>query len=341
MKAMELNVWTSTNIKDTPSYDPKTHLWTMQIQRADGTERTLHPRHVILASGHSGEPRIPVFPGANTFKGDIHHSSRHIGGAQYRGKRAVIVGCCNSAHDIASDFYEHGAECVTMIQRSSTYVISQQAVTQRIMGELYSEHGSPTEDADLFFTSIPYPVLKTIQQHVTQLVAEDDEELLAGLEGAGFKVDYGYEGSGLFMKYLINGGGYYIDVGCSQMITDGKIKIKQGKEIAKIVEDGIVFQDGSKLEADVIVLATGYDNMRETARKIFGDQLADSVSDVWGFNEEGEIATMWQSMPLPISSLTIESGHEGFWFMGGNLALARVYSRFLALQIKAVELGLQ
>ena len=207
----------------------------------------------------------------------------------------MIVGCCNSGHDIASDFYEHGAESVTMVQRSSTYVMSQRAVTQRLMGGLYSEDGPPTEDADLRFTSIPYPVLKTMHQYVTQLVAEDDKEMLTGLEKAGFKVDYGYEGSGLFMKYLISGGGYYIDVGCSQMIVDGKIKIKQGKEIAKIVEDGVVFEDESKLEADVIVLATGYDNMRETARKIFGDKLADSVSDVWGFNEEGEIATMWQS----------------------------------------------
>jgi len=338
---MELNVWTSTNIKGTPTFDSKTHTWTVHLQRADGTERIVHPRHVILASGHSGEPHIPVIPGADTFKGEIHHSSRHTGGAKYRGKRAVIVGCCNSGHDIASDFYEHGAESVTMVQRSSTYVMSQRAVTQRLMGGLYCEDGPPTEDADLRFTSIPYPVLKTMQQYLTQLVAEDDKEMLTGLGKAGFKVDYGYEGSGLFMKYLISGGGYYIDVGCSRMIVDGKIKIKQGKEIAKIVEDGVVFEDGSKLEADVIVLATGYDNMRETARKIFGDKLADSVSDVWGFNEEGEIATMWQSKSLHITALTIESGHEGFWFMGGNLALARVYSRFLALQIKAIELGLQ
>jgi len=293
---MELNVWTSTNIKGTPSYDPKAHSWTVHLQRADGTERTIHPRHVILASGHSGEPNIPRFPGADTFKGDIHHSSRHIGGAKYRGKRAVVVGCCNSGHDIAADFYEHGAESVTMIQRSSTYVMSQQAIAQRMLGSLYSEDGPPTEDADLSFASIPYPVLKTIHQYLTQLIAEDDKEILSGLGRAGFKVDYGYEGSGLFLKYLIRGGGYYIDVGCSQLIADGKIKIKQGTEIARIVDDGIVLEDGSKLDADVIVLATGYDNMRETARKIFGDRLADSVTDVWGFNDEGEIATMWQSI---------------------------------------------
>jgi cation diffusion facilitator CzcD-associated flavoprotein CzcO len=295
VKVMELNVWTSTNIQGTPIFDSKTHSWTVQLQCPDGSKRVIHPRHIILASGHSGEPRVPALVGADTFKGDIHHSSRHTGGAKYRGKHAVVVGCGNSGHDIASDFYYHGAASVTMIQRSSTYVLSQGAVLQRLIGDLYSESGPSTEDADLFFSSIPYPVLKTIQQHVTQVVAEDDKEMLERLVKAGFKVDYGYEGSGLFMKYLVLGGGYYIDVGCSKLIGDGKIKIKQGKEIAKIVKDGIVFEDGSTLEADVIVLATGYDNMRETARKIFGDKVAESVSDVWGFNEEGEIATMWQS----------------------------------------------
>ena len=131
-----------------------------------------------------------------------------------------------------------------------------------------------------------------------------------------------------------------MDVGCAQLISEGKIKVKQGKEIVEIVEDALIFEDGSKLEADLIVLATGYDNMRETAGKIFGDNLADQLSDVWGMNEEGELATIWQSIFFVVTTLNVESGHEGFWFMGGNLALARVYSRFLALQIKAVELGL-
>lgn len=210
----------------------------------------------------------------------------------------VVVGCCNSGHDIAMDFYEQGAKSVTLVQRSSTYIMSSDRGLFHLLKGLYEEDGPSTEDADMIFSSIPYPVHKTIQQHVTKKIAEDDKETLEKLEKAGFKVDYGYDGTGFIMKYFIRGGGYYIDVGCSKLIGDGKIKVKQGKEITEIAEDGLIFEDGSKLEADVIVLATGYDNMRETARKIFGDQLADSVSEVWGLNDEGELSTIWQSIYL-------------------------------------------
>jgi cation diffusion facilitator CzcD-associated flavoprotein CzcO len=295
VKAMELNVWTSTTMQSKPCYDSATKTWNVHVVRSDGTERVLHPRHIVLASGHSGEPNVPKFPGAESFKGDIHHSSGHPGPAKYVGKRAVVVGCCNSAHDIAQGFYQFGAEIVTMVQRSSTYVMSQGNGIRHLLEPWYTENGPATEDSDLFSASVPFPVFKLIQQHVTRNIAKDDHEILTKLAEAGFKLDYGYESSGLFMKYLIRGGGYYIDVGCSKLIGEKKIKIKQGHQISKIVEDGLVFDDGSKLEADVIVLATGYDNMRETARKIFGDELADKVSDVWGFTPEGEIATMWQS----------------------------------------------
>jgi putative flavoprotein involved in K+ transport len=295
VKAMELNVWTSTTIQGVPVFDAATQLWTITLKRGQ-SERTLHPRHIILASGHSGEPNIPYFPGVESFKGDVHHSSQHPGGNVYAGKRAVVVGCCNSGHDIARGLYDHGAASVTMVQRSSTYVMSQPKGLSRIAG-LYTEDGPSTEDADLFSCGIPFPVLKIIQQNAVYHLAKEDHEILNKLKAAGFKLDYEYDGSGMFIKYLLQGGGYYIDVGCSGLIGEGKIRIKQGHGIQEIVGDGIVFDDGSKLEADVIVLATGYQNMRETARKIFGDIVADRVTDVWGFNEKNEIATMWQSIP--------------------------------------------
>jgi hypothetical protein len=149
------------------------------------------------------------------------------------------------------------------------------------------------------------------------------------LERAGFKTDKGPDDSGLWIKYLQRGRGYYLDVGCSQLIIDGKIKINQGQEIEEVLPVGLKFSDGEILEADEIVFATRYLNMRTRCRKIFGDGIADRVKDVWGFDEEGELRTMWR-----------KSGHPGFWFMGGNLALCRWYSRLLALQIKGLEEGI-
>jgi hypothetical protein len=118
-------------------------------------------------------------------------------------------------------------------------------------------------------------------------------------------------------------------VGCSALIVSGAIKVKQGVEISSILPNGVRFADGTTLEADEVVFATGYQNMRTQTRTIFGDKVADKVQNVWGFDKEGEVKTMWR-----------RSGHEGFWFMGGNLALCRFYSRLLALQIKALEEGI-
>ena len=164
---------------------------------------------------------------------------------------------------------------------------------------------------------------------LTNVQNKTDAKTLEGLEKAGFRLDKGPDDSGVWIKYLQRGGGYYLDVGCSQLIGNGKIKIKQGVEITEVVPTGLKFADGETLEADEIIFATGYLNMRTQCRKIFGDEVADQVNSIWGFDEEGETRTLWR-----------KSGHPGFWFMGGNLALCRWYSRLLALQIKGLEEGI-
>jgi putative flavoprotein involved in K+ transport len=322
--AMELNVWTGTEFLG-GEYDDAARQWTVRVRREDGTERTLHPHHVVLATGMSGVPNVPEIPGVDDFAGTVRHSSAHGGGREFAGAKALVVGACNSGHDIAQDFYEQGA-AVTMVQRSGTYVMSSENGIAVLFAGVYEEGGPPVEDADMMFSSLPFPLVGELHKQATKVLAELDGELLAGLEKAGFKVDYGDDGSGLFMKYLTRGGGYYIDVGASRLIADGKIGIKQGVEIERFTKDGVVFSDGTSLEADVVVLATGYQNMRESARRLLGDAVADRCSPVWGLDDEGELRTIWR-----------RSGHDRFWFMGGNLQQARTYSKFLALQIKADE----
>ncbi|KAJ5202029.1 uncharacterized protein N7498_006692 [Penicillium cinerascens] len=332
VKLLELNVWTRTELKSS-SWDESKKEWTVVVERKkeDGTTetRTLHPHHVIQATGHSGKKNAPNFKGMENFKGDrICHSSEFPGAnPDSPGKKAIVIGSCNSGHDIAQDYFEKGYD-VTMVQRSSTCVVSSSSITNIGMKGLYDETGPPTEDADLYMWSIPPELFKTQQIKVTKLMNQNDAKTIEGLEKAGFKVDRGPMDCGLMTKYLQRGGGYYIDVGASQLIVDGKIKVKQGQEISEVLPNGLRFADGSQLEADEIVFATGYQNMRTQARLIFGDEVADRVGNVWGLDEEGEMRNIWR-----------RSGHPGFWFMGGNLALCRYYSRLLALQIKALEAG--
>jgi cation diffusion facilitator CzcD-associated flavoprotein CzcO len=333
VKLLELNVWTSTSLKSI-SWDEEKKLWTVTVERkkADGSTetRTFHPRHIIQATGHSGKKNFPTIKGMDTFKGHLLCHSSEFPGARRdaKGKKAVVVGCCNSGHDIAQDFCEKGYD-VTIVQRSTTCVISSEAITEIGLAGLYDEDAPPVEDADLVLHGLPASVFKTQQIKLTKKQNAHDKATLDGLRKAGFQVDAGPNDAGLLMKYYQRGGGYYIDVGASQLIIDGKIKVKQGQEISQILPHGIEFADGTQLEADEIVFATGYQNMRSEARSIFGDEVADRVGDIWGLNEEGEFRSIWQ-----------RTGHPGFWFMGGNLALSRYYSRILALQIKALEEGL-
>lgn len=155
---------------------------------------------------------------------------------------------------------------------------------------LYDETGPPTADADIYSQSLPMPVQFALGVGLTKQIAEAVQDTIEGLQNAGFEVDFGHDGSGLFRKYMTRGGGYYIDVGASQLICEGKIKVVQCKEgIKGFSKDALLLQDGREIEADIVILATGYDNMRTTLRKTLGDTVADRANDVWGLDGEGEL----------------------------------------------------
>ncbi|OJD13233.1 hypothetical protein AJ78_06288 [Emergomyces pasteurianus Ep9510] len=331
---MELNVWTNTVIESS-EYDERSKTWSVTVRSIDSTTRTVHPHHIVLATGHSGEPLVPDLPGMEQFNGEIYHSMQHTDASEHegiKGKKVVVVGTGNSGHDIAQNFYENGAD-VTMLQRRGTFVISQKYGVTTLVGGMYGETGPSTDEADIFVQSVPMPVQFAFHVFVTKMLSENsDKATLEGLKRAGFKLDACRDGAGLFKKYFTRGGGYYIDIGCSQLIVDGKIKVRQSERgIKRFERDGLVLADeeGTKLNADIVVLATGYDNMKQTAKKILGDKVADELYPAWDLDEEGELNAMWRY-----------SGHPHLWYMGGNLALCRGYSRLLALQILGEEEGL-
>jgi cation diffusion facilitator CzcD-associated flavoprotein CzcO len=324
--SMELNVWTSTELVE-GTFDEQEQRWTTRLRRADGTVRTLRPRHVVLAIGVSGIPNVPQIPGAEHFQGPIVHSSSCKVDSTFEGKRVLVVGSANSAHDIAQELHGHGAD-VTMLQRVSTCVVSVEPSAATVFHP-YREGGPPAEDVDLVGSSVPFPLLTEFHKSLTEQFAEWDTELLSSLERVGFKTDLGDDGSGFYLKYLRTGGGYYLNVGCSDLIIAGEIRIKQGVDVARLTSDTAIFGDGSSIPVDMVVLATGYQNMQESVRSLLGDTIADRVGKAWGFDDEGELRNMWR-----------RTAQEGFWLMGGSLAQCRNYSRYLALQIKAIEEGL-
>lgn len=323
---MSLDVRTGTEIIGT-SYDESAGRWTITARSGDGKRLEWHPRHVVLATGVFGVPNRPEIPGAADFTGTLLHATEYVGGIPAPGVRALVVGSGSSAHDVAQDLQESGAQ-VTMLQRSSTCVVSLEPGAARAYS-IYREDGPPVEDADLVNNSFPLPLLAELHKDMTVRIAQMDEALLRGLRAAGFRLDFGADGSGFLMKYHRTGGGYYINTGCSDLIVAGQIKIKQGTEIAGLAGRTVHFTDGSTTDADLIVVAAGYRDMSESVRALFGDEVAARVGVVWGLDAEGEVRAMWRRTRQP-----------GLWIMGGSLQQCRPYSKYLALQIKGCQEGL-
>ena len=333
-KVMELNYWSST-VCQNAAYDEASGTWTVTVLR-EGQSIVLQPQQLVLATGMSGFPNVPDIPGADSFQGELHHSSRHSSGAAYRGKRCIILGSNNSAHDICADLWEHGAD-VTMIQRSSTTVVKSDTLMELDLGPSYSEKalqaGITTERADMLGAAGPYALKHLSGQVVCRQIKDRDAEFYERLAAAGFMLDFGDDDSGLGMKYLRRGSGYYIDVGASELIISGEIKLKSGVTIGQIKENSVVLTDGSELPADLIVYATGYGSMNQWAAKLISQEVADKVGKCWGLGSdtrldpgpwEGEQRNMWKP-----------TQQAGLWFHGGNLAQSRQYSQYLALQLKA------
>jgi cation diffusion facilitator CzcD-associated flavoprotein CzcO len=321
--AMELNFWTGTEFVS-GAYDEAQGHWTIELRR-DGVARRMQPRHIVMATGVSGIPNLPDIPGLKNFKGPTMHSSRYDDGDNWSGKRALVIGTGNSGHDIAQDLYSSGAD-VTLVQRSPTLVTNIEPSAQLA----YAAYNEGTlDDNDLIATSMPLRLARRSHQMITEQSKKLDQPLLEGLSRIGFKLDYGEDNTGWQFKYLSRGGGYYFNVGCSDLVAGGAIKLAQFADIDTFVAEGAKMKSGEILPADLIVLSTGYRPQEELVRKLFGEAIANRVGPIWGFGDGQELRNMYTRTPQP-----------GIYFIAGSLAQCRINSRYLALQIKAIEEGL-
>ncbi|HEX7925521.1 MAG TPA: NAD(P)/FAD-dependent oxidoreductase [Bradyrhizobium sp.] len=321
---MELDFWTETSF-DGARYDDAAQRWTVMLQRADGP-RMLHPKHIVLATSVSGTPNIPVIPGIEQFGGKVLHSSKFAAGREWAGRSVVVFGTGTSAHDICQELHAAGAD-VTMVQRSPTMVVNVEPA--QLYDKTYLGDGPTIEVRDILNSGVPLPVMKIAHRIITDEVKRLDAPLLARLERAGFRLEFGEDGTGWPLKFRSRGGGYYFNVGCSELIADGKIRLIQAADIADYTASGFVLKDGTSLKAELFVLATGYKGPDHLVGRLFGEDVAARVGRVWGFDDATqELRNMWT-----------RTGQPGLWFTGGAFSQARIYSRFIALQISAIEAG--
>ncbi|KAF4592656.1 FAD/NAD(P)-binding domain-containing protein [Pleurotus pulmonarius] len=323
---MELNVWTSASAEKVVQ-DKSSGKWIVTVRRPNG-DRTFKVNHVIFATGiGAGKGEVPVYPGMDDFQGETLHSTQHNTATDHAGKKVVVIGSGSSAHDICANYYEKGVD-VTMFQRSSTYIMSIANGWKYLMDALYSEDAPPVDVADRLNASFPNSLVVDISRRQVQQIAAADKELLDGLKKVGFRTNLGYKNAGSGLLAWDKAGGYYLDVGACQLIIDGKIKLKSGPRIERFTKTGLKFDDGSELDADVVLFATGLGDGRSIMKSVCDEEVSSKVGRVWGLDPEGEIYGAWRDV-----------GVRNMWFMTGNLALCRFHSKHLALQIKAIEEG--
>jgi cation diffusion facilitator CzcD-associated flavoprotein CzcO len=327
VEQMDLNFWTETRF-DGAEYDTATGRWQARVTRGDGSERTLRSKHIIMATSVSGTPNLPDIPTLTNFSGTVLHSSQFPGGEAWAGKRAMVFGTGTSAHDIAQELHANGAK-VTMVQRSPTLIVNVDPSAQLYDGS-YLDETKATGDLDLFNTSMPLALVKENHKLITARVRDLDKDILSRLETAGFRLEFGEDGTGWPLKYRTRGGGYYFNAGCSELIADGKVGLIQYHDIERFVGEGALMKDGSVRSFDLMVLATGYKGPDVIVGDYFGDAVAARVGKVWDFDAQTqELNNMW-----------VRTGQPGLWFTGGSFSQCRIYSKYLAKQILGVELGL-
>jgi putative flavoprotein involved in K+ transport len=323
--AMESNVWTDTSFVR-GRYNEEQEVWEAVVRRGDGSERTLRPRHLVFANGILSEPKIPDLPGLKNFRGEVLHSHFFDSGAPWHGKNVIVMGAGTTAHDIAQDLHGHGAN-VKLVQRGSVTVFSVKSASINHSTH-YTEH-LPLEDADLIVSCNTFEVLLRGYKLAVQRMLELDKDLLAGLKAKGFKLDLGAEGGGHQMKVRASHGGYYLNVGCSELIIEGQIGLLHYEDIDRFVSEGAQMKDGSLEAADLVLIATGYRRPEDVISEMLGKEIAEKIGPVWGMAEDGEMCNMYKPTP-----------QRGLWFIGGGFAQGRIWSHYLALQVKAHLAGI-
>ncbi|TPL33948.1 NAD(P)/FAD-dependent oxidoreductase [Mesorhizobium sp. B2-4-6] len=332
-RVMELNYWVATKCISA-AYDEAEKVWTVVVDRV-GQRVTLKPKHIVFATGAYGPPWPIELPGTDSFKGELLHSSQYSSGEKFRGKRVAVIGAASSGHDVSVDLWEAGAK-VTMVQRSPTTVVKSDTLMD-VGFEIFSEkalaRGITTDKADMIVASTPFALVPKGQRALYDAIRARDADFYKRLSDSGFAIDFGEDETGLLMKAYRTGSGYYIDVGACELILNGEIKVKSGVGIKTLTPNGILFEDGSELAVDAIVCCTGYQSMNETVAGIVSREVADKVGPCWGLGSgvkgdpgpwQGELRNMWKP-----------TAQEALWFHGGNLALSRFYSKYVALQLKA------
>lgn len=320
VKKYGLNVQTSSRVEKA-SWHEQDRLWTVTVRSKKGPE-SMTARHLVLAIGAGGSvPKLPALSGRKEFQGEVLHSVDYRTASSWKGRNGVIIGTANTAHDIAEDMLAAGLNSVTMVQRNATPVMPISYYRHALDG-VYNDE-IPTEKSDrMWLSATPAPITRLLILQLMTHLASQDSDYFDALDRVGFRNERVCDLSHILFERR---GGHYLDIGTSAKVAQGLIKMKSDSSLTGFSQHGLNFSDGSTLDADIVVFATGFEgNVRVMAAKLLDGDVIDKMDDSFHFDAEGELIGVWKPMEQP-----------NVWYAGGDIGQARFFSRFLALEIKA------
>ena len=288
-KKYNINIRTSTTVARA-RWEESSREWTVEIQTKGETNDVLKAKNLVLTigTGHA----TPAYPSWSTpdqihssgFQGTIVHAFAGYKNAHaWTGKRGVVIGTANTAHDVAEDMANAGMD-TTIVQRGATFVFPAEWLHAAEDTQYHPDKMPDVADREDF--TYPNKIQReVINNHVWAGIKARPDRFDA-LEKAGFKLDrFGDTYNNLYVRL----GGHYVDIGASARIAKGEIKVKTAP-VKSLTGDGLLFEDGSEVGADLIVLCTGFDHVfRNDAAKIVGTEAAEQMDDYWGTDREGEL----------------------------------------------------
>jgi cation diffusion facilitator CzcD-associated flavoprotein CzcO len=216
-----------------------------RIDRADG-RWTLHTSRgedaaarVVVATGFEHTPSIPAWPGRERFQGRLLHAAEYRNADPFRGAEVLVVGPGCSGMEIAFDLVEGGAGGVRVAVRTQPNIMLRQS------------GGMPGDIPAIALLSLPTRIAEVPARLVRRLDIGDLSE-------------YGLvpPAEGLFARLYREGKApAIVDKEVIQAIKDRRIEIVAGLE--SFEERSVALADGSRIEPDAVIAATGYSRALE------------------------------------------------------------------------------
>jgi cation diffusion facilitator CzcD-associated flavoprotein CzcO len=194
--------------------------------------RTYVASDIIIASGYSHTPHVPIWPGATEFPGPVLHSSAYRFAEPYRGQQVLVVGMGNTGAEIALDLAEHGAR-PTISVRGPIEILPRDTL------------GQPIQVTSIRTRRLP----KLLRERFTRTAAR---LTFGDLTRYGLRLP-GYGPITSIERY---GRVPVLDVGTVSAIKAGRIAVAPG--VRRFTSEGATFADGRERRFDAVVLATGF-----------------------------------------------------------------------------------